>query len=1192
MSQPDPTLPQFPPTLSLGNRDLAMEFGGLCSTSETHPDVRDFLRQAGQVSLEQLVAVLCVDMRQRWLRGDHFRVETYLAEYPALGKEREAFLDLVYFEVLIQEQLGRPVDLEEYQRRLPHLFEQLRQQVEFGRSLKQEEERTQETAFPAVPGYEVLQQLGEGAMGVVYRARQRSLGREVALKMVKDVPGSQPQLMERFLREASTIARLKHPHIVQIHEIGQFQGLPYLCLEYIAGGSLADRLKQGPLSPRESAELVRLLARAMHSVHQEGIIHRDLKPGNILLQMTNDQCPMTNDAGARELVIGHSSLVIPKIADFGLARLLDSESELTHTGNILGTPSYMAPEQAEGKIASVGPASDIWALGAILYALLTGRPPFVGKTVMETLERVRHAEPVPPRRLRAGLSRDLETICLKCLDKNPLQRYASAGELADELGRSLAGEPIRARPLGPWTRTFRWARRRPAPAALIVLMIGLATIGFPLVLGLWVTAQRTAESEAKVSKELKSQLYYNKLALAQEMLSLGNVARADELLESLPTELRGWEYDYLKRLRYGASPALSWEGHRLAWVDFSPDDRWIALCDMEGGVQIRTVADGEVVLDLPPAALSPVYLGCRFSPDGKRLALAGLRKSVVRPNRVEEIRSIVRVVEVETGEKLFSVQGPPGLVREVVWGPKGDRLAVGGGDGTVKVWDSDGQELATLTGHSDAVNAVAFSPDGQSLASASSDGTVKLWGLTDFTWDGSPEPSGRLGRAVPREGPAARRERRTLRGHKAGLNCLTFSPDGLRVFASGFEGIIRGWDIRTGAEVVKAHHEGGGLLALVCSPDGQRLAGSGLGTAVQLWDAQTGQVILALRGHGDAIPSLAFSHDGRRLASASWDGTVKIWDARPVEGSKAPGELRTCRDRDIVFALAYTPAGRGLISGNLEGQLKLWDPATGEEQLTWQGHKGPIAAISLSANGERLASIGADGALKLWDLTDRTKPQLLQRPEWSEVRGSDVAFSPDGQLVAAPWGVSGEVKVWETASGKEVQTFPGHRSSCYSVSFAPDGRRLASSGYDQRIKIWDLQTGEKVQDLEGHQHLVIRQVFSPDGKQLASASWDHTVKVWDVETGKDLLTLRHKDRVVSVAFRPDGQMLVTGSFDGAVVLWDARTGKELKTLRGHSGICWFVAFSPDGRSMASASGYRGGGEIKIWELPQNKRNHE
>jgi hypothetical protein len=302
-------------------------------------------------------------------------------------------------------------------------------------------------------------------MGVVYLARQISLKRLVALKMVLAGVHAGPEQLARFQAEAEVAARLQHPHIVQIHEVGEHQGRPFLALELVEGHSLADLLRDKPLAPQPAARLLETLARAIHYAHERGVVHRDLKPANILLARGHKRpaCepgrkPPSEDACGYE----------PKITDFGLAKRLDEESGQTQSGDVMGTPCYMAPEQAAGRVRDVGPAADVYALGAILYEMLTGRPPFKGATVLDTVAQVCVEEPVPPRRLRPKVPRDLETICLKCLQKDPKKRYASALTLADDLGLFLAGAPIRARRMGRAERAWRWCRRNPVPAGLLL----------------------------------------------------------------------------------------------------------------------------------------------------------------------------------------------------------------------------------------------------------------------------------------------------------------------------------------------------------------------------------------------------------------------------------------------------------------------------------------------------------------------------------------------------------------------------------------------------------------------------------------------------------------------------------------------------------------------------------------------------
>jgi tetratricopeptide (TPR) repeat protein/tRNA A-37 threonylcarbamoyl transferase component Bud32 len=404
---------------------------------------------------------------------------------------------------------GHTLTPEELCRDCPELVEPIRRRVQLLRAFNPllqatSVDRTKSFGPPApagaapaaVPGYEILGELGRGGMGVVYKARQTGLGRVVALKMVLSGGRASSAELGRFRAEAEAVARLQHPNIIQIYEIGEHEGCPFFSMEYAAGGSLSQRLGDKPLPPREAATLVETLARAVQVAHQHGIVHRDLKPANVLLAFSREP-----RASAPALARGSRlNGGVPKITDFGLAKRLDVDSGQTRSGDILGTPSYMAPEQAAGKSKAIGPAADIYALGAILYQALTARPPFQGPSVLDTLRQVLSAEPVTPSRLQPQAARDLDTICLKCLQKEPGKRYASAWELAEDLRRFLAGEPIRARPVGAWERGLKWARRRPLVAALSGLVVLVTALGFGLVTWKWREAEANADAELRARR--------------------------------------------------------------------------------------------------------------------------------------------------------------------------------------------------------------------------------------------------------------------------------------------------------------------------------------------------------------------------------------------------------------------------------------------------------------------------------------------------------------------------------------------------------------------------------------------------------------------------------------------------------------------------------------------------------------------
>jgi serine/threonine protein kinase/tetratricopeptide (TPR) repeat protein len=486
----------------------------------------------------EILEELCADQRRRWQSGDRVTAASYLEQHPTLASAAEYAVELVYNEILLRQELGEQPRPEDYLAAFPHLDPELRRVFEVHGALEsgnvfrrsQLETSLQDRTptallppreMPVVPGYDILRELGQGGMGVVYQARHLTLNRLVALKMIRAGEQARPADLARFRAEAQAVARLQHPNIVQIHEIGEVQGRPFLALEFVAGGSLAQRLAGTPQPAASAAELVETLARAMDHAHRHGVVHRDLKPANVLLvsggvvssEWSKDSSPTTH----------HSPLTThqPKIADFGLAKKLDEEGQ-TQSGAILGTPPYMAPEQASGGMDAVGPLVDVYALGAILYELLTGRPPFRGTTALETLLQVRSQEPVPPTRLQPSCPRDLETICLKCLQKPPHRRYTSAEELAADLRRFRAGEPIIARPVGRGERAWRWCRRKPAVAALLAVVALLVVTGVPALALLWWQAEANYDKaeerlvevgRQKVAAEqnlTKAQLEYNR----------------------------------------------------------------------------------------------------------------------------------------------------------------------------------------------------------------------------------------------------------------------------------------------------------------------------------------------------------------------------------------------------------------------------------------------------------------------------------------------------------------------------------------------------------------------------------------------------------------------------------------------------------------------------------------------------------
>jgi eukaryotic-like serine/threonine-protein kinase len=1015
---------------------------------------------------------------------------------------------------------------------------------------------TSERAVPMSFGrFEVVREVGRGGCGVVYLARDTVLGRDVALKVPRPEMLSSAAARRRFVREARAAAVLDHPNIVPVYEAGEMGPVAYIASAYCEGHSLSDwmRARSQAVPARTAARLIATLAGGVQHAHVRGILHRDLKPGNVMLQASASPDPAGDD------LLG----MVPRVTDFGLAKMAEEGSEQTRSGVAIGSPPYMAPEQALGRLRDVGPASDVYSLGATLYEILTGHAPFRGETPEETIRQVIDDDPIAPRVLRSDVPRDLETICLHCLNKDSARRYATAAALAEDIERFLSGQPIQARPASAWERGLKLARRRPAHAAFValVIIVAIGTAGAMVWSNTWLRAhnKRLEQEKDRADRhagEADRHLHAAQMRLARQACDVGQFERAQEILLD---DVYGpgprhcdFAWRYLWRLSRREVALLGLHPAPVRRVDLSPDGRTLASCDAAGGIILWDTSSSRSRATLSGHTGAAEWLA--FSPDGRVLASCGEieptstgKKEILiwdvaegrlraRPEGV--IPDEVRVMAFLAGGRLLAVvskdpQGtrtvrawdlhsdsaPPRLrycvagFGFVIASPDGRFFAVREPDGRLTLRDAmtGGITRMVAADLADAA-ALALSPNGKRLAATAAPNRTLVWDLT------------------------CKRAPRVYADDDQRPDRLVFSPDGSTLVAvtDGRRVCVR--DLATGRNRVLASHDpaAAGTFNLAFSPDGTRMALHGDGqpggaTPAAIWQIATGLREKVFPGRR-TFKYMSFAADGASLYLGG-DHDLSIWRPYP------PDDFDTfANHHDEVCAVAFAPDGATVASAGSDQTLRIWDPSTGRERLAPASHAAAVTALAFRSDGQVIAS----GSLESRD----------------------------------------NVKLWEAATGKQINTLSGHTDRIWSVAFAPGSDILASSGADRTIRLWDGQTGAPRAVFTGHDDVVRQVAFAPDGLTLASAGNDRTVRLWEVRSGRSLAVLQGRYRASSVAFAPDGLTLAWADEKGYVTLWNLATRSTRRVINLDDEEVRALAFSPDGQTLASGGVSR---TIRLWD---------
>jgi WD40 repeat protein/predicted Ser/Thr protein kinase len=1033
----------------------------------------------------------------------------------------------------------------------------------------------------AFGAYELLEEVARGGMGIVYKARQTHVNRVVAVKVMAAGQFAAPDFVKRFRTEAEAAASLDHPNIVPIYEVGECEGQPFFSMRFLEGGSLAGSNREFRIPDRQVARLVAKLARAVHYAHQRGILHRDIKPGNVLLDAQGE----------------------PQLTDFGLAKLVEKDSTLTRTMAMLGTPSYMSPEQARGEAKQLTTAVDVYGLGAVFYELLTGQPPFAGGTTMQTVRQVLEKEPRRPSAIRPGIDRDLETICLKCLEKDPGRRYGSAEALGDDLDRWERNEPVVARrPNAFYMLQKAWRRNKLACSAAIAVVLALL-VGLSLASTAWrqakrerdeaidaragETAQRRAAESARTQAEQAQTVAAQQRDLAQERLHEAELARrlVDAANERLTRDLFVREWQETENLLQQSKLASA-----LAWFARAarnhPDDHAV----VNRLLSILSENNFAVPCCRPLDHGAPVT-SCVLSADGRKLITAagdGLvriwpvgepRRPLVLTNQFHAplvgflARDKRLLVVDDESVSLWELSGERARFQSAkrVGSPRlattsdGRFVALNSEADGPRVWDT--AELhplgPQLQDAEDKLRVLCLSPDGRYLFGAGASPGAVAWEVSSGrrVWEAATGPAIASG------------------GVDNFVESAEMHPGGELVALSHPEGRLTVWKFEPSTEqrmplksVKQPLHEirAPSLVSAFCfAESGRRLVMATYEGFLQLDDSAPGELRPILLEPGGHASSVRLSLDGRYLATGSADGTARVWDIR----MSLPQAI-TFTNGFSVWDVKFSPDSSWFVMAGSDA-VEIRDASTGTLRRRLPANDF-VTRLDVSRDGRRIVASTEGGTARVWDsVTGALVSPIIRFPHNIQY----VEFSADGRwfIATAPGKI---VWVYNTESGTLAMPPMTNAAPVVSAHFSPDQRSMVTATHEGFLEFWSLPEVVERGVPARHKDLIWDVRFGPDGKSILTASRDHTAVVWDFNTGSKLREFRHDLGVFNASYSQDGRRIITGSASHAAQIWDVESGRRISELMRHAGGVWYGEFSSDDRVVVTGDDQ---GNARLWD---------